>query len=255
MLTRTEIDFFRDQGYLRIPNWLDAAEVERLKALADAELARARDERTRGAWDLMEAAAPAVFRLSRIASRHEAFRAAALDARGCAAARQLLGEDAVWCVNRHNMMVVKAPRVARPINWHQDGVNWDHPNMLSLMVFLESADAENGCLQVVPGAHKLGLLPPRAGTGDMDLDDPAQAALARQAVPVCAAPGDALFLPLRPAAPLGAEPFRARPPEPRLRLRAGTRTRLGRVEDAADRVRAPAGDGGRLTIRLMARHA
>jgi ectoine hydroxylase-related dioxygenase (phytanoyl-CoA dioxygenase family) len=177
---------------------LDDARLAELRAITDAELAIAASEQ-RGQWDLLEnapgAARSAVFRLSRVMARHPAIQAVAQDERVAEAVRVLVGPDAVLCVNRHNMMVVKAPRVGRQIDWHQDGVNWGHARMVSFMVFLDDASVENGCLEVVPGAHKYGLFPTvKTNVGEgMNVHDPLQAALLRQAVPLCTKAGEGLF--------------------------------------------------------------
>ena len=81
MLTKQEVSFFNDQGYLKLTDVLSGTEVARLRALADRELAGARNPATRGEWDIIEAEdsqdkdarQTAVYRLSRIMARHEAF--------------------------------------------------------------------------------------------------------------------------------------------------------------------------------------
>lgn len=199
MLTIEERRFFQAQGYLRLPGWLAEPRVAELNVLADDELARVRTPSGSSAWNLLENAPsepgkePAVYRLSRIAARHSAFEEVAREARVAELMQEVLGPDAAWCVNRHNMMLIKAPRVGREVPWHQDGVNWGHTGMVSLMVFLEEATPDNGCLQIVPGAHREGLFDPAPNSGNMNAADPVQASWIRQAVPVPARPGDALL--------------------------------------------------------------
>jgi hypothetical protein len=47
------------------------------------------------------------------------------------------------------------------VPWHQDFTYWsqqsEHPCQINCMVYLDDADDENGCLQVVPGSHLRGL--------------------------------------------------------------------------------------------------
>ncbi|MEZ4870122.1 MAG: phytanoyl-CoA dioxygenase family protein [Caldilineaceae bacterium] len=65
------------------------------------------------------------------------------------------------------------PRGSDPhvVHWHQDaGVTWAEADpyfILTLWLPLVAATPENGCLRVIPGAHKEGLLPHRTkrGTG------------------------------------------------------------------------------------------
>ncbi|HYF52393.1 MAG TPA: phytanoyl-CoA dioxygenase family protein [Planctomycetota bacterium] len=198
MLKQTEVEFFKSQGYLLMQDVLTAEQLARLRDIAEAERARARTA-ARTENDILETKAygnePEVFRLSRVMARHEEFRAVAIHPRVCAAVRELLGGDAEVCINRHNMMLVKAARVGRQVDWHQDGWNWNNDGMISFMVFLDDATPQNGCLEIIPGAHKNGLLPcAQSGVGrGMDLARPEIAALVRQAVPVPVKAGDGLF--------------------------------------------------------------
>jgi phytanoyl-CoA hydroxylase len=198
MLMPAEIEFFKSQGYLVVNGILSPERVALLKSLAESERARARSA-SRGEHDVLEKSAygpePEVFRLSRVMARHAEFQNVALDPRVSADVRALVGEDAEVCINRHNMMIVKAARVGRQVDWHQDGWNWGHDNIVSLMVFLDDSTPSNGCLEVIPGVHRLGLLPKTdngAGFG-LDLSRPEAQALARQAVPVPIKAGDGLF--------------------------------------------------------------
>jgi phytanoyl-CoA hydroxylase len=199
MLSGTEVDFFKDQGYLKLPGLLSASRVDGLRQLSESEFAKARSQ-ARSEWDLLEnkptEEMQAVYRLSRVMARHPGFQSVAFDSQLVAAMRQLAGSDAVVCVNRHNMMIVKAARVGRQIDWHQDGWNWEHDNIISAMVFIDDSTIENGCLEIIPGVHKRGLLP-MAKTGGvgcgMDLSNPEMAALTNQSVPVECRAGDALL--------------------------------------------------------------
>src|SRR5579862_5586046 len=109
MLSSTEIDFFKDQGYLKIEGLLDSVRVAELRALADAEVEKARKSAGQSKLDILETKAyaetPAVFRLSRVMARHDAFKSVALDPLVAEDIRGLVGSDARVCVNRHNMMI------------------------------------------------------------------------------------------------------------------------------------------------------
>jgi len=199
MLSPTEIAFFKDQGYLKVEGVLSAARVAELRSLADSEVEKARMSAGQSKFDILEtktyADTPAVFRLSRVMGRHETFKSVALDPVVAEDIRGLIGNDARVCVNRHNMMIVKAARVGRQVDWHQDGFNWGNDGIVSLMVFLDDATIANGCLEIIPGAHKRGLLASaenNAGHG-LDLSRPENAALTRQAVPLAAKAGDGLY--------------------------------------------------------------
>ncbi|CAE8639743.1 unnamed protein product [Polarella glacialis] len=54
------------------------------------------------------------------------------------------------------------------VSWHQDChyFGTGSPWIISCGVYLEDTDAQNGCLQVVPGSHLHGKLPHKPGTGE-----------------------------------------------------------------------------------------
>ena len=76
--------------------------------------------------------------------------------------RGLIGIDdiALWTAKLN----LKRPREGSGFRWHQDSPYWIHdcahvdllPNV---MLAFDDANIENGCLQVVPGSHRNGLLP------------------------------------------------------------------------------------------------
>jgi phytanoyl-CoA hydroxylase len=198
MLSSTEVEFFKDQGYLKIAGLLSPTRIDQLRQLSESEFAKATSQ-SRSQWDLLESKPAeqnqAVFRLSRVMARHPGFQAVAFDSQLVTGLRQLIGGDSVVCINRHNMMIVKAARVGRQIDWHQDGWNWGHDNIISAMIFIDDSTFENGCLEIIPGVHKRGLLPmAESGIGrGMDLNNPEMAALVHQAVPIECRAGDALL--------------------------------------------------------------
>ncbi len=73
---------------------------------------------------------------------------------------QLLGEP---CYHWHSKFTNKPPGCRARIDWHQDYTSWYDdgclfPNMLTVGVAIEPANKSNGCLQVVPGSHRMGLM-------------------------------------------------------------------------------------------------
>jgi phytanoyl-CoA hydroxylase len=61
----------------------------------------------------------------------------------------------------------KAPGVGMAVPWHQDdGKFWglDRPPWVQVWTALDDASEEAGCLEVVPGSHKLGLASNEGGT-------------------------------------------------------------------------------------------
>lgn len=76
------------------------------------------------------------------------------------AAEQLLGGEVY---HYHSKMNMKEPRVGGAWAWHQDYGYWYQngclfPDMLSVMVAVDPATRENGCLQVIRESHRLGRI-------------------------------------------------------------------------------------------------
>src|SRR5690606_9528301 len=64
----------------------------------------------------------------------------------------------------------KRPQEGSAFRWHQDSPYWAHASrhldrLPNVMLALDDADEENGCLRVVRGSHRRGLLPGRQGDG------------------------------------------------------------------------------------------
>ena len=82
----------------------------------------------------------------------------------------LLGEA---CYHWHSKITVKPPHCPAPIGWHQDFGGWYEdgvlfPRMLSMGLAVEPATREKGCLQVVPGSHRMGRIDHRANDNGPD---------------------------------------------------------------------------------------
>jgi ectoine hydroxylase-related dioxygenase (phytanoyl-CoA dioxygenase family) len=52
--------------------------------------------------------------------------------------------------------ICKPPKDGEAVLWHQDGAYWDLEPMEAVTIWLavDDADAENGCLRVIPGSHR-----------------------------------------------------------------------------------------------------
>ncbi len=68
------------------------------------------------------------------------------------------------CLNRHNMVMLKAPRNPVRVEWHQDAPIWNEGvyEHVSAIIAIDDFRSDNGCLEVVPGSHRL----PPLGFGD-----------------------------------------------------------------------------------------
>jgi hypothetical protein len=76
------------------------------------------------------------------------------------ACEQLL-DDEVY--HYHSKMIMKDARVGGAWTWHQDYGYWYqngvlYPDLVSVFIAVDPATKANGCLQVIPGSHRLGRI-------------------------------------------------------------------------------------------------
>jgi ectoine hydroxylase-related dioxygenase (phytanoyl-CoA dioxygenase family) len=100
-------------------------------------------------------------RIARLDSLHLYFRWAwdlSTHPRLLACLEELIGPDLVLKSTR---IIYKHGGSAAYVGWHQDGITEGLEDGRAPAVWLTLTDAtvENGCLRVVPGSHRLGLLP------------------------------------------------------------------------------------------------
>lgn len=75
-------------------------------------------------------------------------------------AEALLGEE---CYHWHSKFSIKSSTCAARVDWHQDFASWHDdgvlfPDMLTVGLAIEPANRANGCLQLIPGSHRMGRI-------------------------------------------------------------------------------------------------
>lgn len=153
MITKEDIQFYNDNGYLVVPGLFDQDQVS--KGIAAIEEVLARDD----AEKLCEVEPKDKGTVRRIWSptqKHEYFWSMASDSKLLDVIQGLIGENVMFHYSKLNM---KGPKVGSIVEWHQDFSYYPHTNsdLLTALIFLDDASVENGCLRVVPGSHKNGL--------------------------------------------------------------------------------------------------
>lgn len=193
MLNRQkELREFLENGYVFVPNLLNAAEVELIlrTAKSDAaieEYAFAIDDASGKKTKLAVWNHPGddlygtISRSQRIVDRMELF----------------LGGEVY---HYHSKMMLKEPRVGGAWEWHQDYGYWYnngclYPYMASCYIALDPAGKNNGCLQVLKGSHHLGRIEHGKFGGQTGADpERVKAAMERLELIYCEMePGAALF--------------------------------------------------------------
>ena len=111
---------------------------------------------------------------------------------------QLLGGEVY---HYHSKLTAKEPLEGGAWEWHQDYGYWYHngclrPDMASVMVALDKATQENGCLQVIRGSHLAGRVDHGVLPGEQVGADPVRVAQMLRHMPleyIEMEPGDGLF--------------------------------------------------------------
>ena len=101
----------------------------------------------------------------------------------------------------HSKLTMKAPRTGGAWNWLQDYGYWYQngclfPDLASVLIAIDPATRENGCLQVLRGSHRLGRIDHVRLGGQTSADPERMAEIEKrmELVHCEMAPGDAMFL-------------------------------------------------------------
>lgn len=152
--TASELAAYGRDGFYWRDRVFAPAEVARLREVVEAQDFAAAYKQAEGT----------VHSLS-LAAAHPELRGLACDPRLVAVVTALLGPDV--CL-QHSKLAAKPLRAGHgAFSWHQDFAYYPHscPDLLSIMVMLDDADEDNGCMWMLPGSHRLGLLPHQDADG------------------------------------------------------------------------------------------
>src|SRR5579859_6775659 len=171
-LTKKQLAFFQEYGYLSDEKLLDDWQIERL----DRELEEIMDPEhpLNGLFHEFhsnESTDPhsVLFHALGAWRITEGFHDVLWNPAFVMAASQLLGNKAVrfW----HDQLFCKPARHGGVVAWHQDYSYWTRTRPMEHLTCwcgLDDSTRENGCLNYVPGSHKWPDLPKPVLTGEMD---------------------------------------------------------------------------------------
>ena len=168
-LTREQIEFYHEHGYLRIPGVFTAAETRELKTDLDwmiREWANIGVGWT-GPWrqalmDIETEAKSKLIAMHDLQYYSQSWMRAVTNAGLANAMSQLLaGEnepDGAPVELHHSTMHVKPPETGHPFPMHQDLAFYDHQDgrYVDVLVHLDDTCHENGEIRFIDGSHKLG---------------------------------------------------------------------------------------------------
>ena len=158
MITKQQIDFYNEQGYVLVENVLDKATLASIRTVIAQVIEGARGKTKHDdVYDLEPTHSPDNPRVRRIKKPHlvhPIFDRIAKSEAMISILRALLGPDVRLHGSKLNM---KAPHYGSPVEWHQDWAFYPHTNddILAIGVMLDDVLMENGPLLVLPGTHRV----------------------------------------------------------------------------------------------------
>lgn len=174
-ITEEQRHQFAENGYFVLENVFTQAEMDELARHIEAHQARHEQRLQKVGTEGISRANEISF-TSHLAEQDDAIRAFCERPEFVAITTQILGPnvDLYW-----NQSVFKGPEGEKEFPWHQDdGYTPVEPSpYLTLWLALNDATTENGCISVLPGSHKRGLVehkPSPIGLICHSLDDPDQ---------------------------------------------------------------------------------
>ncbi|RYY55888.1 MAG: phytanoyl-CoA dioxygenase family protein [Chitinophagaceae bacterium] len=157
-LTPRQVEDYHRDGYLLVKNFLRAEETYRLYTIAT-------DDRniSRHAFDLNDQQGKKTKLSLWYTPGDDSYGLLTRSERMVGASNQLMEGDTAVC-HFHSKLMQKEPKLGGAWEWHQDYGYWYKNEflfpgqMISVMVAITKASAENGCLQVIRGSHKMGRI-------------------------------------------------------------------------------------------------
>jgi phytanoyl-CoA hydroxylase len=146
-LSPADIDRFWADGFLAFQGVFSPDEIQRLREAVEGQAINQK----------YKTADQTIHELA-LTQQHPLFLAMASDERIVGRLVPLLGPNVQI---QHSKLAAKPlAKGVGPFGWHQDFAYFPHTNtdLIAVMVYLDDADEDNGCMNMVRGSHKLGLL-------------------------------------------------------------------------------------------------
>lgn len=170
-LSKEQIDFFKENGYLGSIKMLDEWQIEVLKnELSDLTTAEQENNSLFYEFHLNESDNPDTILFHALGAWRisNGFHDVLWNPRFLMAASQLLSDKPVrfW----HDQLFCKPAKQGGVVAWHQDYSYWTRTKPIAHLTCwcsLDDSTIQNGCLQYVPGSHRWGLLDKPVLAGDL----------------------------------------------------------------------------------------
>jgi hypothetical protein len=158
MLTNVQVEQYKSQGFCVAHSFLSDTESSPLLDEIESICAGSTLARHDGSRLEMEPNQPAdggkVRRIYDPCTHYDLFRDLAGGNKMVESMVQLLGPDVLFFSSKIN---IKPAEIGSVVEWHQDMAYGPLTNrsVVAVLVYLDDADLTNGCLQAVPGDHRM----------------------------------------------------------------------------------------------------
>lgn len=161
-LTPDQVALYNRDGFIVLDPVFDELELDNLRRAADELLAQSGPVHPDNPRLDIEAehmdGEMVVRKIEPVIDVALALKDLVYDPRMTSPAAQLFGEDVILFEDKLNY---KPPFVGSPYPLHQDYAYWQEytDRLITVVLLLDEATEENGCLRFVPGSHQQGLIP------------------------------------------------------------------------------------------------
>jgi len=204
MLSASQINEYREQGYLVCRSGLSQDAIAALLSQLDAWIEDSRGHETnyesmmdgKARFDLEPghtAEHPKLRRVANPADISPAYQRVLWDSSITDMVADLVGPSIKF---HHCKLNIKLPGMATEVRYHQDHLFDPHTNddMLAMLLLLDDMSVANGCLKIVPGSHRERYTHYRGGKFVGEIDPAMYPEFDRRAVPITGRTGDVCFM-------------------------------------------------------------
>jgi len=172
-LTQNQLDLFKRDGFLILPNFVERIECEAILDVALVHLkykiepletevdygVKSQEYRTdiSDYSSIEKNKALTVRRLRQVYDRDILFKNWMESKKIRPILKQILEDDVVITLAHHNSIMTKIPHSSTETKWHQDRRYWsyDGDNLVSVWLALGEENSENGVLEFIPKSHTM----------------------------------------------------------------------------------------------------
>jgi ectoine hydroxylase-related dioxygenase (phytanoyl-CoA dioxygenase family) len=159
-ITKVQVQFYQENGYIQLPNVLSKEEVRDLRIILTRAVRERKKKFSSGKVTVDPNYERVFVQMVNMWEDYEEIRPYVFSHRLAEIARKLIRVRSVrlW----HDHALIKPAMDGVETQWHQDFPYWpmNEPGPTSIWIALDNVNEENGCLCFLPKSHQYGKLKP-----------------------------------------------------------------------------------------------